>query len=88
MVDIVVPPRSERLFDESGVPTLRFAEFLESLTDTTNTTTSEVSSLSFENVLALVNDLQNTIGSGDSLTSDEEGFTVDSDRLSADQDEA
>lgn len=38
--------------------------------------------------LALINDIRDQIGSGDALTSDETGFTVDSDKLSVDMDEA
>lgn len=37
---------------------------------------------------ALLSTLQAQLGSGNALTSDETGFTVDSDRLSADMDEA
>ncbi len=87
MVDIIPPRRGEELTPD-GKPTTRFSEYLERITDVTNTTTSEVNSLALENVLSLVNALENRLGSGDPLTSDEEGFTVDSDRLSADQDEA
>lgn len=39
-------------------------------------------------VCAEFGDLINRIGSGDFLTSDETGFTVDSDKLSVDMDEA
>lgn len=35
--------------------------------------------------LALINDLRRDVGSGDPLTSDETGFTVDTDKLSVDQ---
>lgn len=38
--------------------------------------------------LAQLTALEQRIGSGDALTSDETGFTVDSDRLSVDMDEA
>jgi hypothetical protein len=37
---------------------------------------------------AFINKLQAQVGSGNFLTSDETGFTVDSDRLSVDMDEA
>jgi len=87
MVDIIPPRRGEELTPE-GKPTTRFSDYLERLTETTNTNTSEVNSLTLENVLSLVNALQNRFGSGDFLTSDETGFSVDSDRLSADMDEA
>ena len=87
MADIIPPRRGEELTPD-GKPTVRFSEYLESLTSVTNDTTSEVNSLALENVLSLVNALENRLGSGDFLTSDETGFTVDSDRLSADMDEA
>ena len=87
MVDIIPPRRAEQLTLE-GRPTVRFSEYLELLASATNDNTANVSSLLLENVLSLVNALQNRLGSGDFLTSDETGFTVDSDRLSADMDEA
>jgi len=36
---VIVPRRREDFFKPNGDPTLRFTRFLESLTDTTNTTT-------------------------------------------------
>lgn len=36
---VIVPRRREDFFDDKGNPTLRFTRFLESLTETTNTTT-------------------------------------------------
>lgn len=71
-------------------PTRQFQEFLDDLGDVADDTTlnvvepPRVDSLS----IALVAKLQKQIGSGNFLTSDETGFTVDSDRLSADMDEA
>ncbi len=38
--------------------------------------------------MALINDMRRDIGSGNPLTSDETGFTVDSDKLTVDQTEA
>lgn len=38
--------------------------------------------------MALINDIRRQIGSGNFLTSDDTGFTVDSDKLSVDMDEA
>lgn len=38
--------------------------------------------------MALINDIRAQIGSGDALTSDETGFTVDSEKLTVDMDEA
>ena len=87
MVDII-PPRRDEVLTPEGSPTKRFSEYLENIASTVNTTSTGLNSISLENVLSLVNALENRLGSGDALTSDEEGFTVDSDRLSADMDEA
>ncbi len=87
MVDVIPPRRAEQLTFE-GRPTVRFSEYLERLTSATNESTASVNALRLENVLALVNALVNRIGSGDFLTSDEAGFTVDSDTLTVDMDEA
>ena len=87
MVDIIPPRRGEELTPD-GKPTVRFSEYLERLTSVTNDTTSEVNSLALENVLSLVNALDNRLGSVDFLTYDETGFTVNSDRLSAEWDES
>lgn len=43
---------------------------------------------STDRIRARLSDLENRIGSGDPLTSDDTGFTVDTDKLSVDQDEA
>lgn len=87
MVDII-PPRRDEVLTPDGEPTKRFSEYLESMASSVNTASSEISSLTLENVLSLVNDLQNRLGSGDPLTSDETGFTVDSTKLSVDMTEA
>ena len=39
---VIVPRRREDFFDSNGNPTLRFTRFLESLTDTTNVTTTVI----------------------------------------------
>lgn len=88
MVDIIPPLRTEPLFDEFGNMTIRFAEYLEQTAETVNENTNEANTLRLENVLALVNALENRLGSGDALTSDETGFTVDSDKLTVDMTEA
>lgn len=87
MADII-PPRRDEVLTPGGNPTRRFSEYLESITGSVNTATGEISSLTLENVLSLVNALENRLGSGDALTSDETGFTVDSDKLSVDMTEA
>ena len=87
MVD-VIPPRRDEVLSVDGVPTLRFSEYLESLTRQTNRTTINLISSIDNSALALIFNLENRIGSGDFLTSDETGFTVDSDKLSVDMDEA
>lgn len=84
----VIPPRRDETLTSKGVPTLRFSEYLERLTDQSNFTTNTLVSLIDNSALALIFALENRIGSGDFLTSDETGFTVDSDKLSVDMDEA
>ena len=88
MTDLI-PPRRNEFLTKDGVPTQRFAEYLERLTAETNTTTAATSvnadgSAARAQLLAL----QLQVGSGDFLTSDETGFTVDTDKLTVDMDEA
>lgn len=89
MADDLEPPlRGEPLFDDQGNITIRFAEFLSRLSVEVNTvisTSDDVFSLNLGGKLAA---LQEQIGSGDPLTCDETGFTVDSTRLTVDQTEA
>lgn len=87
MANIIPPRRNESLVD-GQLPTTRLSEYLERLADTTNENTAEITSISIENVLSLVNALENRLGSGDALTSDETGFTVDSTTLTVDMTEA
>ena len=84
----VIPPRRDEQLTQDGVPTLRFSEYLEELGQNSNVTTTIVSSTTQTAALALIFALENRIGSGDALTSDETGFTVDSTKLSVDMDEA
>lgn len=42
MADVVVPRRKEDFFDSKGEPALRFVKWVESITSTTNTTTTIV----------------------------------------------
>lgn len=84
----VIPPRRDEHLTIDGIPTLRTSEFFEELTQNSNTTATVVSSTTLSSALALIFALENRIGSGDALTSDETGFTVDLDTLSVDMDEA
>ena len=88
--DHAPPLRSEPIVNKDGTPTFRHADFLEKLGET-----SDVVSVSLEssinknaNIFSVLFSLQEKIGSGDFLTSDETGFTVDSTNLSVDMDEA
>jgi hypothetical protein len=81
----VAPRRDEAIVDTSGKITQRFAQFLEginrSVTDEASAVPDEINnSVSFA--------LQTQVGSGDPLTSDETGFTVDSTALSVDMTES
>ncbi len=88
MADLI-PPRRNEFLTKDGIPTQRFAEYLEQLTRETNITVTATSinadgSAARAQLLAL----QLQVGSGDFLTSDETGFTVDTDKLTVDMDEA
>ena len=85
MADIIPPRRDEPLSTESGTPTLRVSEFLESLGRSVNTAAGSPPA---ENITSNSFTIQTQIGSGDPLTWDETGFTWDSDKLSFDQTEA
>ena len=87
MANIIPPKRGEELTPE-GKPTIRFSEYLERLTGQTNDNTNALNVALVKSVLALVFDIDRRLGSGDALTSDTTGFTVDSDTLFADMDEA
>ncbi len=76
MADLIPPRRGEFLTRE-GVPTTRFAEYLERLTGQTNANTGAVESAAPSTSRVQVAALENRLGSGDALTSDETGFTAD-----------
>ena len=80
--------RGEPIQDSRGFATRRFAEYIEQLTEQTNTNTSDISGNSFIEVFALISDINNRLGSGDALTSDSDSFTVDSTELFVDLTEA
>lgn len=84
----IIPPRRNEFLTKEGIPTTRFAEYLERITDQTNVNTSNTPTTIIESALSLIFALENRLGSGDFLTSDETGFTVDSDKLTVDMDEA
>lgn len=84
----LIPPRRNEFLTKDGLPTTRFAEYLESLASRTNENTANTQTTLIETALALTFALENRLGSGDFLTSDEAGFTVDSDLLTVDMDEA
>ena len=84
----LIPPRRDQFLTADGFPTTRFAEYLEALGSSSNTVAATVSATAGNTATAIVNDLINRIGSGDALTSDETGFTVDSTLLSVDMAEA
>jgi hypothetical protein len=90
MADII-PPRRDQFLTVDGVPTQRFIEYLEQLTNNTNESTEFISaSVSTDGPAnrAKIFALENRLGSGDFLTSDETGFTVDATNLTVDMDEA
>jgi hypothetical protein len=85
----LIPPRRSDILTRSGVPTLRHAEFLESLASKTNSNVALTSVIvDGAAVRAQLFALQQQVGSGDFLTSDDTGFTVDSDKLTVDMTEA
>ncbi len=87
MANIIPPKRGEELTPD-GRPTVRFSEYLERMSKQTNDNTNALNIALVKSVLALVFDIDRRLGSGDALTSDTTGFTVDSDTLFADMDEA
>ena len=75
---------------QQAYPTRQFQEFLDDLADVDDlASTLEAEPVRVDSLsIALVAKLQKQVGSGNFLTSDETGFTVDSGRLSCDMDEA
>ena len=86
----LIPPRRNEFLTKEGVPTQRFAEYLESLTAKTNSSVTTIISTTTNNaaVRAQLLALQEQVGSGDFLTWDDDGFSWDSDKFTFDQDEA
>jgi len=88
MTDRLIPPRRDQVITADGAMTQRFAEYLEGVAGITNDNTDEIASSTAVELLTLVADINNRLGSGDALTSDSDSFTVDSTELFVDQTEA
>ena len=88
MAELIAPRRGE-FFTPDGMPTQRFITWIESLTTQTNTTTIVTNAITnSSSVRAQLFALQEQMGSGDFLTSDDTGFTVDTIKLTVDMSEA
>lgn len=88
MADKIVPPRRGEILTGQGVGTTRFMEYLERTSDQVNDSTSSIEAAITSSVLGQLASLNERLGSGQFLTSDDTGFTVDSDTLFCDMDEA
>jgi len=88
MAEIIPLNEREPIFDRQGLGTRRFNAFIRDLTAQTNDTTTSVDSTIFVESLTLIADINNRLGSGDSLTFDTTGFSWDSDEFTFDMDEA
>lgn len=88
MADLIPPRRDEPIVIE-GRPTQRLAKFFELLSRKTNTS-AVAASVNADGSAARSQllELQLQVGSGNFLTSDETGFTVDTDKLTVDMNEA
>ena len=82
---MIIPLRRDQAITKDGFITRRFAEYLESLNQGVGTST-EGSTIEVNN--SNLFELQASMGSGDPLTSDETGFTVDSTALTVDMTES
>ncbi len=90
MALIVPPRRREDWFDANGQLTLRALRFFESLTETSNDTTTIINSSTEETngaLTAKLSTLQMQVGSGIPLTIDTTGFTIDTTLQFTDQTE-
>jgi hypothetical protein len=85
----LIPPRRGEFFSNKGQPTLRTETWIESLTTQSNETTIVTNTITnSSSVRAQLFALQEQMGSGDFLTSDDTGFTVDTIKLTVDMSEA
>ncbi len=86
MANIIIPRRGERLFNDKGEPTLRFANWMELVTGQTNETTDVVdeaaSQSSFNSQLQQV---QKELDGLPEFTIDTSGFTTDLTFITADK---
>lgn len=86
---IIVPRRYEDFFSPDGTFTLRALRFFESLTDVTNGNTDDLDDLIPSAVLTgEVLRLSQQVGSGQKVTIDTTGFTVDTTFQTTDRTEA
>lgn len=89
--DLEPPLRGEPILDEFGNFTLRYTEFFSRTSVLVNGLVDRGNPANLSNSTvfgAQLIELQQRIGSGNPLTSDETGFTVDLDTLSVDMTEA
>jgi hypothetical protein len=85
----LIPPKRGEFFSNKGQPTLRTETWIEGITTNTNASTIVTNTISnSSSVRAQLFALQEQVGSGDFLTSDDTGFTVDSIKLTVDMTEA
>lgn len=88
MAERIVPPRRNEVLTATGVGTRRFMEYLERTADQVNESAATVEAQITSSVLGQIASLNERLGSGQFLTSDDTGFSVDSDTLFCDMDEA
>jgi len=88
MADKIIPPRRDELLTNVGRGTVRFSDYLERIAKQTNSNSSDLEATTTPNIFAALFSLEERIGSGDQLTSDETGFTVDLIKLTVDMTEA
>jgi len=85
----IIPPRRDELLTNGGIQTKRTADYLQNLTGTVNESSESISAVStIESLQAILFTIDQRLGSGNALTSDETGFTVDSTKLTVDMTEA
>ena len=83
---LIVPRRAEDFFDKNGNPTLRFINFLEGMTEQTNTNTGSAESNSSGQVIGSATLEQAKAAGGiRNFTMDSTGFTMDSTQWSMDK---
>jgi len=86
MAEIIIPRRGERLLDENGQPTLRFSNWIELISQQTNSTTDDVDQAAF--VSSFSAQLQQTVKELAGLpefTMETTGFTMDSTEFTMDK---